>query len=126
MVADIYAVGIHLKTKPGDAGLVVGYSRTSYVFAEMLGQPQAAEGWHAFTVPLPGAAPKALHLESAGASAHRNYSNIGLTLGYRAFTLLARASATSSEISSLTYRPEQPSATRLRTCGEKVPCENLR
>lgn len=125
LVADLYSIGAHMKTRPSDAGVVVGYSRVSYVFARTSGQPAIAEGWHAFTVPLPAAAPKALHLESVGASAHGNHSNFGMSLGYRAFTLIARARADSSEALGLRYRPNQPSATRLRACGETIPCKEL-
>jgi hypothetical protein len=125
LVADLYSVGIHLKTRAGDAGLVLGYSRTSYVFARSMDDAQIAENWHTFAVPLPAASPKVLHLESAGVSAHRNHGLIGLTVGYRAYTILARAHAASHEGLSVTYRPDQPSHTRMRNCEGSKPCKEM-
>lgn len=125
VVADIYAIGFHLKTKPGDSGLVLGYSRSSYVFAETAEQSTIAEGWHAFSVPVPDAAAKAMHLESVGASAHGNHSNIGMTLGYRAFTLMALVPAEANQVLSVRYQPSRPEETRVRFCGEDSKCAGL-
>ena len=125
LVADLYSIGAHMKTRPSDAGVVVGYSRVSYVFARASEQSSIAEGWHAFTVPLPAAAPKALHLESVGASAHGNHSNFGMTLGYRAFTLLAHVPANADVLLTIRYSPSQPSRTRLRACKEVAKCADL-
>ena len=122
LVADLYSVGAHLKTRPGDAGLVLGFNRSSYVFAQSPGQKQIAEGWHAFSVPLPADPPKALHIETAGISAHRNHGKFGMTLGFRAFTLLALVRRDANEVLAVRYRPARPSETHVRYCGEISRC----
>jgi hypothetical protein len=122
VVADIYAIGVHLKTMPGDTGLVLGYSRSSYVFAETPEWRKIAEGWHAFKVPMPNTAPNAMHIEVGGASAGQNSNRIGVTLGYRGYTMLARASAASNDAMSIRYRPAEPSKTKLILCKEITRC----
>jgi hypothetical protein len=126
VVADLYAIGVHLKTRPGDTGLVLGYSRSSYVFAKNPAERDIAEGWYGLSVPLPGDSPKASHVESVGTSAHRSYSNLGLTLGYRAYTVMAQADASASEAIFLRYEPSRPFATRLQYCKEISQCAGPR
>lgn len=122
VVADLYAIGLHLKTRPGDAGLVLGYSRASYVFADSPGKPLPGAGWHAFSVPLPTVPPTAMHVESVGASAHATVASSGATLGYRAYTVIAQLRSESNSSFAVRFRPDSPAATRVRTCEEKPSC----
>lgn len=122
VVADLYAIGLHLKTRPGDAGVVLGYSRASYVFADLPAKPLPGARWHAFSVPLPAVAPTAIHVESVGASAHATVASSGATLGYRAYTVLAQLRNESSSSFAVRFRPDSPAATRVRNCEEKPSC----
>ena len=125
VVADIHSLGAHLKTYSGDPGVVLGYSRASYVFADEVDQPRIAEGWQLFAVSLPRAEPLVVHVKSAGLSAHQVQSGTGMTLGYRVSTLLANMPAGANVVMKVRYAPDQPSRTQLRSCRENSKCAGL-
>jgi hypothetical protein len=65
IVYDVYALGGQVRTRTDDAGLSLGYTKRSYVFA-VPSEGGPSEGWHYFHVPLPDRPALALHLVTVG------------------------------------------------------------
>jgi len=121
VVIDVYSVGGDLRTSGGDAGLSAGAVRRSYVFSSD-GVPPADDGWHFLTYPLPPSDPVALNATVIGLDVRAAAPEPGITLGYRATTVLARVAADQSVTQELAYWPDDPKRTRLRICKEPALC----
>jgi hypothetical protein len=121
LVFDVYAIGGQLRTRADDAGLSLGYTKRSYVFAPPSdGGP--SEGWHYFHVPLPDQPAVALNLTTVGLDLRAVRSAVGLALGYRASTILAQVDRDSHVVLVIRYKPSEPEITRLHYCEGRTEC----
>lgn len=111
-VVDVYSAGAYLHTRADDPGLQLGAGRRSYVF-DKRDEHELTPGWHYFTAPLPDRASYARDSRSYGLDTTFASNDLGVTLGMRATTVLARVDADESQFFHLTYLPEQPASTRL-------------
>lgn len=110
-----------LRTAAGDGGLSVGYDRRSYVYPLQIDDPPS-EGRHYLWVQLPREAPLAFNNRLIGLDIRATGIDLGLTLGYRNATVLARLSSADAVYMRLRFAPDAPSATRLIYCEGDVPC----
>jgi hypothetical protein len=111
-VVDVYSAGVYLHTRADDPGLQLGAGRRSYVF-DKRDEHELTPGWHYFTVPLPDRPSYARDSRSYGLDTTFASNDLGLTLGLRATTVMARVAADDSQFFYLTYLPEQPALTKL-------------
>jgi len=121
VVIDLYTVGAHLRTRPGDRGLTMGLARRSYVFAaEDAGN--FSPGWHLVWAPMPPVVAVAQHVASLGLEARAGPVDYGLTLGLRVATVIAQVPRGADMALALDYTPSHPERTRLRVCREFETC----
>ena len=115
-VVDVYSAGAYLHTRADDPGLQLGAGRRSYVF-DKRDEHELTPGWHYFTAPLPDRASYARDSRSYGLDTTFASNDLGLTIGLRATTVMARVDADDSQFFYLTYLPEQPALTKLQIFG---------
>jgi hypothetical protein len=122
-VVDVYSAGAYLHTRADDPGLQLGAGRRSYVF-DKRDEHELTPGWHYFTAPLPDRLSYARDSRSYGLDTTFASNDIGVTLGLRATTVMARVAADDSQFFHLTYLPEQPALTKLEIfeSGEDLAC----
>jgi len=120
-VVAIKGFGATVRTVADDAGLTFGYERRTYVYPERIVDPPP-EGRHYFFVPLPKKAPVAVNTRAIGLDVRASNVDVGITLGYRDATLLARVSSGESLYMHLRFLPDNVGATRLTYCPEEDPC----
>jgi hypothetical protein len=111
-VVDVYSAGAYLHTRADDPGLQLGAGRRSYVF-DKRDEIELTPGWHYFTAPLPDRASYARDSRSYGLDATFARNDLGVTLGLRATTVMARVGADDSQFFHLTYLPARPALTKL-------------
>lgn len=124
MVADVYSLGGHLRTVAADPGFTLGYQRRSYVFA-LDDASSLKPGWYFGHLPLQSEAFIAMDARSYGLEVRAPGSEASVTLGLQATTLLARFERDYAGVLWLSYRPDDPGATRLRTCEGGYRCIHL-
>jgi hypothetical protein len=110
-----------LRTVASNAGLTLGYDRRTYVYPIKIDDPPA-EGRHYFVVPLPRERPVAVNTRAIGIDVRATGIDLGLTLGYRDATLLARAPSGDSVYMRLHFIADDVGGTRLIYCPEEDPC----
>ncbi len=120
-VVDIKGCCASLRTVADDAGVSLGYDRRIYIYPIQIGDPPR-EGRHYFTVQLPQQAPVALNNRAIGVDVRATGLDLGITLGYRDTTLLARVPDGESVLMQLHFIAGQPNKTRLTYCKEEDPC----
>ena len=121
-VVDTYAVGASLRTRADDPGISVGFDRRSYVFDTASGNAPSP-GWYYFSAPLPESPALVLHTENYGAEFRGRASDTGVSLGYRATTVMAEVPADESTYRLISYLPDAPEDTSLYVCHGEWPCQ---
>jgi len=91
----VHSLGLHLNTREETRGLSVGYQQTTYVFPDAGAPP--AEGWYFWRAPLPDRLAVSTQQQTAGVALDLS-EDIGITLGYRARTVMARIPADSDVV----------------------------
>ena len=120
-VIDAFTMGASLRTRADDPGLSLGFDRRSYVYAAEPGDAPEP-GWYYFAVPLPASAALVLHSENYGVELRGRTNDAGLTIGYRATTVMAQVPAGESTFRLISYAPGSPEHTRVLACGD-WPCQ---
>ena len=120
-VIDAFALGASLRTRADDPGVSIGFDRRSYVYAGAAADAPEP-GWHYFAVPLPASAPLVLHSENYGVEVRGRVNDAGITIGYRATTVMAQVPAGESTFRLISYAPDSPERTRVLACGD-WPCQ---
>lgn len=123
-IADIYSLGTQLRTVNADSGLTVGYQRRSYVF-ELKDAEALKPGWYFGHIPLPRNAFVAMDARSYGFELRTPAHEVSLSLGVRATTLLGLIERERDGALWISYTPDDPAATRLRTCRGTDLCLNF-
>ena len=120
-VIDAFTIGASLRTRAHDPGVSIGFDRRSYVYAAAAGAAPEP-GWHYFAVPLPASVPLVLHSENYGVEVRNRTSDTGVTIGYRATTVMAQVPFGESTFRLISYAPDDPERTRVHACGD-WPCQ---
>lgn len=122
-VVDVYSAGAYLHTRADDPGLQLGAGRRSYVF-DKRDERELTPGWHYFVAPLPERPSYARDSRSYGLDTTFASNDLGVTLGLRATTVMARVDADDSRFFHLTYLPEHPALTKLEVfeSGGELAC----
>lgn len=124
VVVRTYALGVEGRTRAEDAGLTLGYSARTYVFAASEAETPEP-GWHVFSVPLPRQPTVALQAEVVGVEARTSSREVGVSLGYRETTVLTAVAADASMVREFRFAPGEPEQTYYRSCEWGEPCEDI-
>lgn len=115
--------GVELRGAPTDAGLTLGYARRTYVYPETA--PDLPDpGRYYFWVPQPATAPVAWDGKAIGLDLRAAGSTLGMTLGFRGISVLARIPAGETVVYRLRLIPDDPASTRLRYCEGENTCSS--
>lgn len=124
LVADVYSLGLQVRTISADQGVTLGYQRRSYVF-ELDESSPLEPGWYFGHVPVPPDAFVAMNARTYGIEFDASAPEVGISLGLRDTTLLGRIEQNHDGVILLSYEPENPEKTKLSTCREVSQCAVL-
>jgi len=112
--------GFHLNTEQGEAGIVLGYSRTVRVLP---GEPAGLlPGPHLFGVWLQGTEPVVLFRRLVGLEIGLNDSMVGLSLGVTEQMSTAPVDASATITRRLFFVPDHPEQSIVRMCEGNSQC----
>ncbi len=121
-VVDTYAIGAALRTRADDPGMSIGFDRRSYIF-DAVSNHAPDPGWYYFEVPLPESTALVLHTENYGVELRIRANDTGISVGYRATTVMAQVPVGESIYRLLSYRPDAPEHTSVFVCRGEWPCQ---
>ena len=114
---DMYSAGLHLRTRPDDSGVHLGYSHRTYVFVS---ESTLEPGWYIFKAPLPEREAVAQDLMTVGIELSTVAPTAGITLGYSHDRLHARVPVDESVY--VQYDRNNTRVVKVEYCKEG-PCE---
>jgi hypothetical protein len=119
-VVTSWTYGLHLNTEPGEAGIVLGYSRSVRVLA---GEPsEFLPGQYPFGVWLGNANPVVVFRRVAGLEIGLSDSMVGLSLGVTEQMSTAPVDANATMSRRLFFVPDHPDRSMVRMCDGNSEC----
>ena len=112
--------GFHLSTEPGEAGIVLEYSRSVRVLPGE--SPGIVPGQYPFGVWLGGARPEVLFRRVVGLEIGLNVSMVGLSLGVTEQLSTAPVDASATISRQLFFVPDHPDRSTVRLCEGSSEC----
>jgi hypothetical protein len=124
IVADLYTLGLQLRTRDDDEGLAFGLGRRAYVF-DAVDAGEMAPGWHFFHAGLPPQNAVAVYRSNFGLNIYREVDRVGVTLGLRSGATLAAIPSDQTAVIDIDFEPNAPELTRLRYCFGEAACDSF-
>lgn len=121
VVIDVYQLGVHLRTRPEDAGVSLGVAQRTYIYSVDQARSLRA-GWHYFIVPMPDERAQILDTRNIGVEIRATAPESSVTIGYRQTTILANVPSDASIILRAVYDSRDRSRIRLNYCREGKIC----
>ena len=112
--------GLHLNTEPGEAEIVLGYSRSVRLLPGEL--PDLLPGQYPFGVWLGDARPVALFRRVVGLEIGFNDSMVGLSFGVTEQMSTAPVDANATITRQLFFVPDHPDRSTVRMCEGTIEC----
>jgi hypothetical protein len=112
--------GLHVSTEPGEAGIVLGYSRSVRLLPGEL--PGISPGRYPLGVSLGDAKPVALFRQVVGLEIGFNDSTLGLSLGITEQMSTAPVDAGVTMTRRLFFVPDQPDRSMVQICEGSREC----
>jgi len=118
-VADVYALGVHVRSPNDEVGASIGIARRSFLF-ENSAVPSPPAGWHLLIVPsLPYETAIVRDLETFGIDLRLDRREIGFTIGIFRLTGSRPEAAGEALFRDVTYVPRNPRLTCVVTTWEE-------